>query len=87
MSTNLPEVSLDGNTLSVRGEIDPLSVVPVRREGEKSIQASKADLQVDLSAMGTAHSVVLSLLLCWQRFACARSQSLRFIGVSDRLNS
>lgn len=87
MNVDQPLVSLDGDTLSVSGVIDPVNVVAVRREGEKWIQASKADLQVDLSAMGTAHSVVLSLLLCWQRLASARSQSLRFTGVGDRLNS
>lgn len=87
MSEGRPAVTLDGDTLSVSGAIDPLTVVAIRREGEKWILASKADLKVDLSAMGTAHSVVLSLLLCWHRLAGARSQALRFTGVSERLNS
>ena len=87
MSTDWPSVTLVGDTLTWSGTIDPLNVVAIRREGEKRILASKADLQVDLSAMHTAHSVVLSLLLCWHRLAGARSQALRFTGVSERLNS
>ena len=87
MSADQPVVTLDGDTLLVSGAVDPLTVISVRQEGEKWIRASKADLQVDLSAMGTAHSVVLSLLLCWHRLAVARSQALRFTGVSERLNS
>lgn len=80
-------VTLDGDTLVVSGSVDPLTVATVRWEGEKLILDSKTDLVVDLSAMGTAHSVVLSLLLCWQRLAGSRSQTLRFIGVGDRLVS
>ncbi|PXX89824.1 NTP-binding protein [Marinobacter vulgaris] len=80
-------VRLDNDTLTVSGHIDPLTVVALRKEGEALILGSKADLVVDLSAMGTAHSVVLSLLLCWQRLARGRSQNLRFTGVSERLGS
>lgn len=87
MTASPASVILDGDTLAVSGNIDPLTVVTVRGEGEKLILSSKADLVVDLSAMGTAHSVVLSLLLCWQRLAGSRSQSLRFAGVGDRLAS
>ena len=80
-------MTLDGETLSVSGAVDPMTVVAIRREGEKWILASKSDLQVDLSSMGAAHSVVLSLLLCWHRLAVARGQTLRFTGVGERLNS
>lgn len=87
MSAASSAVTVDGNTLSVSGTIDALTVVAIRQEGEKWIRASKADLQVDLSSMTTAHSVVLSLLLCWHRLAGARRQAIRYIGVSERLNS
>jgi len=81
------QVTLAGDTLALSGAIDPVTVVAIRREGEKLIRASKADLEVDLSGLATAHSAVLSLLLCWQRLASGRSQSLRFTGVGARLNS
>ncbi|MBL3554969.1 MULTISPECIES: lipid asymmetry maintenance protein MlaB [Marinobacter] len=80
-------VNLNGNTLTVSGPIDPLTVVALRKEGEALILSSKADLVVDLADMSTAHSVVLSLLLCWQRLARGRSQALNFTGVSQRLGS
>ncbi|MGM0773909.1 lipid asymmetry maintenance protein MlaB [Marinobacter sp.] len=78
---------LDGDRLTISGDIDPLTVVALRKEGEALILGSKADLVVDLAAMTTAHSVVLSLLLCWQRLARGRSQSLEFTGVGQRLGS
>ncbi|MCL7945202.1 STAS domain-containing protein [Marinobacter sp. ATCH36] len=80
-------VTLDNDRLTVSGAIDPLAVVALRKEGETLILSSKADLTVDLTAMTTAHSVVLSLLLCWQRLARGRSQTLYFTGVSERLGS
>lgn len=80
-------VTLNDNRLAVSGSIDPLTVVALRKEGEELILGSKADLVVDLAAMSTAHSVVLSLLLCWQRLARGRSQTLHFTGVSERLAS
>lgn len=80
-------VTLNDDKLTVSGNIDPLTVVDLRKEGETLILGSKADLVVDLTAMSTAHSVVLSLLLCWQRLARGRSQTLHFTGVSERLGS
>jgi phospholipid transport system transporter-binding protein len=80
-------VTLEGNRLAVSGPIDPLTVVALRKEGEALILSSKTDLVVDLADMATAHSVVLSLLLCWQRLARGRSQTLHFAGVSERLGS
>ena len=79
--------TLAGNTLTVSGAIDPLNVLAVRKEGEALIASAAGNLTVDLSAMGSAHSVVLSLLLCWQRHAAARGHALVFTGVRDRLVS
>lgn len=87
MTPGQATLTLDDNRLTVSGEIDPLTVVALRKQGESLILGSKADLVVDLSSMKTAHSVVLSLLLCWQRMAHGRSQALHFTGVSERLGS
>lgn len=81
------QVELRGNTLTVSGTIDPLTVLVTRKQGETLIRSATEDLLVDLSAMTTAHSVVLSLLLCWQRLAGSQGLTLSFSGVSDRLNS
>lgn len=80
-------LTLEEDRLTVSGSIDPLTVVALRKEGEKLIRGSKVDLTVDLTAMSSAHSVVLSLLLCWQRLALSRSQTLTFAGISDKLGS
>ncbi|MFN2361577.1 MAG: lipid asymmetry maintenance protein MlaB [Marinobacter sp.] len=87
MTQQQATLTLDDNRLTISGEIDPLTVVALRRQGESLIRGSSADLVVDLSAMTTAHSVVLSLLLCWQRLAQRRSQTLQFTGVGERLGS
>ncbi|MEX2474957.1 lipid asymmetry maintenance protein MlaB [Marinobacter sp.] len=78
-------VELTGSTLALSGAISPLNVVGVRKEGEWLIASAPGDLVVDVSALGTAHSAVLSLLLCWQRCATSLGRPLVFSGVSDGL--
>ncbi|MEQ9544718.1 MAG: STAS domain-containing protein [Marinobacter sp.] len=80
-------VELSGDILKVSGSIDPLTVLSTRKQGEALIQSGSGNLTVDLSAMETAHSVALSLLLCWQRCAEEFGRSLLFTGVSARLYS
>lgn len=80
-----PRLALDGNRLSVAGEIDPDNVCAVRSEGERLICGHSQDIVVDLSALGAAHSVVLSMLLCWLRLAHSRNQTLALEGAGDRL--
>lgn len=82
-----PDVQLDGGRLMVAGDIDSETVVALRRRGEALIAKAGSDLEVDLSGLGAAHSVVLSLLLCWQRHALAVRKSLVFTGASERLRS
>lgn len=87
MTSGQAAVTLNDDRLTVSGTVDPLTVVALRKQGEALIMASKADLAVDLADMSSAHSVVLSLLLCWQRLAQGRGQTLHFTGVSERLGS
>jgi phospholipid transport system transporter-binding protein len=82
-----PDVQLDNGCLRVAGDIDPQSVVAVRRLGETLMAKEAGELEVDLSGLGAAHSVVLSLLLCWVRYARAHQISLVFTGASERLRS
>ncbi|KEF31600.1 NTP binding protein [Marinobacter nitratireducens] len=85
MSKASAEVRLNECVLSVTGEVDVASVVALRKQGETLISRSDRDLSVDLSGLDTAHSVILSMLLCWQRYAGALGLSLDFKGASDRL--
>lgn len=73
--------------LALSGVVTPDNVADLRAAGEQLIAAEGQDLTVDLSAVECAHSVVLSLLLCWQRLAASRNLTLTFSGVSERLHS
>jgi len=87
MTSGMPRVQLSDGALIVSGEITPDSVVSLRNEGEKLIRSVSGDLVIDLDGLVTAHSVVLSMLLCWQRLARQAGITLSFRGVSGRLAS
>lgn len=81
-----PGVVLEGNTLLVTGEVDALNAPALRRQGAELIAtAPGSGLTVDLAGLATASSVLLSLLLCWQRAGVARDLSLSFTGASADL--
>lgn len=82
-----PRLTLTANRLSVTGDIRPGNVVAIRNEGERLIAAQQQGLVIDLSGLGAAHSVVLSLLLCWLRLAGSRQQAMHLEGMGDRLRS
>lgn len=86
-----PRLMLEGNRLRVSGDITPDNVLAIRKEGEKLLASGeyevKKELIVDVSELGAAHSVVLSLLLCWFRQASANNLSMRLDGVGGRLLS
>jgi phospholipid transport system transporter-binding protein len=83
----MPRVQLSDGALAVSGEVTPDTVVSLRNEGEKLIRSVSGDLVIDLDGLVTAHSVVLSMLLCWQRLAHQAGITLSFRGVSGRLAS
>lgn len=87
MTSGLPRVQLSDGALIVSGEVTKDTVVGLRKQGEQLILSASADLIVDLDALVTAHSVVLSMLLCWQRLAHQAGIALSFRGVSGRLAS
>jgi|SRR5690554_852068 len=87
MTVKAPMVILDGVTLRVTGSVDADSVIALRKQGEQLIAGAKSPLTVDLTDLDTAHSVVLSMLLCWHRLALKHQLSLTFEGASDRLLS
>lgn len=87
MTAGVPQVQLSDGALIVSGEVTPDTVVSLRNEGEKLIHSVSGDLVIDLDGLVTAHSVVLSMLLCWQRLAHQTGITLSFRGVSSRLAS
>jgi len=87
MSAGAPQVRLVDEVLVVSGEVSADTVVALRKQGEKLVRAATGNLVVDLDGLATAHSVVLSMLLCWQRLAHQAGIALTFRGVSARLAS
>ena len=87
MSNSRPDVSLDGSVLSVAGEVGASSVLELRKQGEKLVSGAQGSLTVDLAGLQTAHSAILSMLMCWQRLAQTKQVSLAFEGASERLQS
>lgn len=87
MTGGVSRVQLTDGALIVSGEVTTETVVGLREQGEKLIRAASENLVVDLEGLVAAHSVVLSMLLCWQRLARQSGISLSFRGVSDRLAS
>jgi len=87
MTRPTPSVTLAGPVLAVTGEVDADSVIALRAQGETLIRQATGPLTIDLSGLATAHSVVLSMLLCWQRLARELQCPLTFRGASQRLVS
>jgi len=87
MSPEAPRVTLSGPVLAVTGDVDAETVIALRAQGEALIRGATGPLTVDLSELGTAHSVVLSMLLCWQRLAHQLHRPMTFRGASERLVS
>lgn len=78
-------VNADAGQLRLAGEVTAVNAVALRRQGEAVIAGASGDVVVDLSGLRDAHSIVLSLLMCWQRAATAARRNLRFSGANSQL--
>ncbi|MGC8121136.1 STAS domain-containing protein [Marinobacter sp. VGCF2001] len=87
MTSGAPMLVREGAVLKVSGDVDAGTVLGLRKQGEQAIRQAEGALDIDLSGLGTAHTVVLSMLLCWQRLAQSRHCQLSFTGASERLRS
>lgn len=71
--------------LLLSGELDAGSVIKARAEGEAYIETMRGCCVLDLKALQSAHSMVLSLVLCWLRAAQRQGVELAIEGMSERL--
>lgn len=78
-------VSAGAGQLRLTGEVTADNAVILRRQGETLISGASGEVVVNLSGLREAHSIVLSLLMCWQRAARAHHRSLRFTGANGQL--
>lgn len=82
-----PAISAIAGGLALRGSVSAANVQGLRRQGE-SLMAGMAGgqaLTIDLSGLLSASSVLLSLLLCWGRYASSLGQDVSFEGASADL--
>jgi len=80
-----PRLNFSDNTLRIDGEADAMAAADLRQRGEVLLAGAKGDITVDLARLSSASSSLLSVLLCWQRFASERSLNLRFDHPGERL--
>ncbi|PFG09492.1 STAS domain-containing protein [Marinobacter sp. LV10MA510-1] len=80
-----PTLNFSDNTLRIDGEADAMAAADLRQRGEVLLAGAKGDITVDLARLSSASSSLLSVLLCWQRFASERSLNLRFDHPGERL--
>lgn len=84
----VPSVSQQGDGgLAVAGYVTADNVAILRSEGEQLLGSLGPEVEINLAGVENAHSILLSLLLCWQRAAIARHQKLIYSGISERLQS
>jgi phospholipid transport system transporter-binding protein len=63
------------------------ATVPGLLEQSKATFDGEAQLQVDLSAVQTADSAGLALLIEWYRLAARANRGLRFVNVPEQLRA
>jgi len=87
MSASNPQPALDfsDNILTIDGEADAMAAASLRQRGEVLLAGAEGDITVNLAKLTSASSSLLSVLLCWKRFARERSVHLRFDHPGERL--
>ncbi len=81
----LVKLQLTDKILRVTGSINALDVAGLRNDGEALLAQVQGAVVVDLAGLDGANSALLSVLLCWQRFAAQRSLTLLFKNPGERL--
>lgn len=75
------------NVVRIEGELDFVSVIPLRPELERAVQAAGNQVTLDLSGVTRTNSVGLSLVLLVARILETRGGVLRLRGVPAGLQS
>lgn len=76
---------MDDGSLVLSGVLDHSNVTSAREQGESLLAQAGTGCTISLSGLNSAHSAVLSLLLCWLRYAAKRQQSLMFADMPEQL--
>lgn len=79
-------VSDTAGVLRFSGVVVGRDAVRLRAEGEKALaQCQHGTCSIDLTGVENANSILLSLLLCWKRFAAEKGVDASFSGANERL--
>jgi phospholipid transport system transporter-binding protein len=72
--------------MAVRGAINYVNVVALRKRGENLIRQMPRPCNISLVDIYSVNTCVVSLLLCWLRYANKHGKSITFIDMPDKLN-
>jgi len=87
-ATNKAQLTLDGDCMSVSGEIDFHSVVALCAQGERWLQQqAPAKSRVNLAQVTRCNSAATTLLLCWLRAAQSVNKTVAFEAMPEALKS
>lgn len=73
------------NILVLRGEVTAANVMDIRKAGESIIGRMPSSGVVELSELGSANAVTLSLILAWLRAAKQKNRSVVIRGMPKKL--
>ena len=73
--------------VALSGDCSFSEAIALRAKGEYVIAGLSGKCIVDLSDVSCAHSVLISVMLCWLRYARFHEIDLAFSGISPRLHA
>jgi ABC-type transporter Mla MlaB component len=80
------ELSPEGSTLKVSGDLTFMTAVPMRRLGERCIaESNHQTVQCDFSLVQRCESVGLLLMIAWVRYAKQRHKKIIWLNIPDAL--
>ena len=75
----------DQDLLAVKGQITLHNVTSLRARGQELIHDMKRPCKICFADVYATHSVAVSLILCWVRYAKAYNKEIRLIHLPSKL--
>lgn len=81
----MPKNESTATTYFIKGHIDFINVIALRRQVEDFIKQSEATALLDFSEVEQCKSVVLSLLVSWVRYAKQQQKQVIFSNLTEHI--